>query len=315
VPVSHDPSTDVDDLILVSSPVRRIDVTGDDRQRYLEDVTTQHVVDAPIGSIRGALHLDPHGAPLGMFDVVTLGDRLVLLAPNDEVAAWIVETLGGRTFLLDARFELVDDRALAVRGPQAGEVLAAAGLGHVDGRCRLADGVLIVDRPTGVDLIAPEATLSAIADELVAQGARIGDADDLERWRIRAALPAWGNEVRHPHLPEEAGVLASHVHLAKGCYPGQEAVARMWMLGRPRRRLVQLAAASQDAPPSEAVAVDITSRDPEGQMALGYGPVAVEPGVLVEGDGATWKVVRVVGDENPPGHDPAVTRRRDRPRR
>ncbi|MEX0592076.1 MAG: hypothetical protein WD152_01255 [Nitriliruptoraceae bacterium] len=315
MPVNYESSTSVDELVVVSSPVRRVDVTGDDRQRYLEDVTTQHVVDAPIGSIRGALHLDPHGAPLGMFDLVTLGDRLVLLAPNDELATWIVETLGGRTFLLDARFELVDDSALAVRGHRAGEVLAAAGLGHVEGRCRLADGVLIVDRPSGVDLIAPEATLSAISEELVAHGARVGDSGDLERWRIRAALPAWASEVRHPHLPEEAGVLATHVHLAKGCYPGQEAVARMWMLGRPRRRLLQLAVAERETPPSEALAVEITSCDPEGEMALGYGPAAVTPGALVEGSGTRWKVVQVVGDESPPGHDPAVTRRRDRPRR
>jgi tRNA-modifying protein YgfZ len=60
------------------------------------------------------------------------------------------------------------------------------------------------------------------------------DADDAQArsWRVATGRPAWGSEVAPPHLPEELGLLPTHVHLAKGCYPGQEAVARMWMLGR-----------------------------------------------------------------------------------
>src|SRR5699024_541317 len=64
---------------------------------------------------------------------------------------------------------------------------------------------------------------------------------DLDAARIRSGEPRFGIEVAPPHLPEEAGVLATHVHLDKGCYPGQEAVARMWMLGRPRRMLARVA--------------------------------------------------------------------------
>lgn len=304
--------------IVAETSLRRVDVLGDDRQRYLEDVTTQRIVDAPIGAVLGALHLDPHGAPLAMFDVVVLGDRLVVLTPDDEVASWVVDTLGSRTFLLDARFEATEDRAIAVRGETATKMLADAGLGHVEGRCRLADDVLIVHRDGGADLIGPAEVVTAIREDLIARGAHAGDADALEQWRIEAGQPAWRTEVRHPHLPEEAGVLPTHVHLAKGCYPGQEAVARMWILGRPRRRLVQLATDIEeprhDTPAEEAAtmpAVEVTSTSPDRRLALAYAPRDVAPGDVVEGGGTRWQVLDVVGDEIPPGHDPKVSRRRD----
>lgn len=293
------------------TPLTRIDVSGGDRQRYLEDVTTQHVVDQPIGAVLGALSLDPHGLPLAMFDIAVLGDRLVILAPDPHVADEIVVSLGSRTFLLDARFERRHDTALAVRGPGAPQMLADAGLGFVEGRCRLAADVLIVARSTGADIIGPTSVIDAVAADLVTAGARQADESQLEDERIAAGIPAWGREVTSPHLPEEAGVLPTHVHLAKGCYPGQETVARMWMLGRPRRRLVQAQRADDGQTPT-AEPLDLTSRASDGHLALGYAPSGVTVGDDVIADGHRWQVVRLIGSDMPPGHDPKVVRRRDR---
>lgn len=309
------------DAVVVRTPARRIDVTGEDRVRYLDDVTSQALADVPIGHVRGTLYLDPHGAPLAMFDVVVLGDRLALVAPDDEVAGSIVEVLGGRTFLLDARFELLDDPVVAVRGDDAAGVVASAGLAAVEGRSRVAGDLLVVSRGAGaVDLAGPSGALDEAITALTDAGAREGTSEDLIRWRVRSGVPAWGSEVVAPHLPEEAGLLPTHVHLAKGCYPGQEAVARMWMLGRPRRRLAVVRAEpgvlAEGAELGEGrQKVTISTVDPDGREALAYVPSDTEPGTTLAADGVDLEVVSLVGaSASPPGHDPSVTRRRDRPR-
>jgi tRNA-modifying protein YgfZ len=293
---------------------RRVDVVGDDRLIYLENVTTQRLDDAPVAALRGALVLDPHGLPLAMFDVVVLGDRLALLTPDDDVATFVVDTLGRRTFLMDARFTRTDDRAVAVRGDGVGDLLGGLGLGHVEGRCRMVDDLLIVPRPRGADLFGATPVLEEIIEALVEAGARRGNEDDLLHWRVHHGVPAWGVEVAAPHLPEEAGMLPTHVHLAKGCYPGQEAVARMWMLGRPRRRLAVVEVEGKveaGAPIGEGRSgVTVTSVTPEGGVALAFVPPGATAGDEVAAS-PRISVRRLVGDESPPGHDPAVHRRRD----
>lgn len=310
------------DAVVVHTSARRIDVVGDDRVRYLEDVTSQRLEDVPIGHVRGALYLDPHGAPLAMFDVAVLGDRLALVVPDDDVADTVVEVLGGRTFLLDTRFERLDDEVVAVRGRDAASVVSAAGLTAVEGRCRVAGDLLVISRDDGgVEVAGPAGPLAEAVEALLDAGAREGDEDDLIRWRVDAGVPAWGAEVVAPHLPEEAGLLPTHVHLAKGCYPGQEAVARMWMLGRPRRRLAVVRAVDGSALVSGWEAgearrkVTVTTVAPDGDRALAFVPGDAAVGAVFSGDDGSVEVVALVGaSAAPPGHDPSVTRRRDRPR-
>jgi len=308
------------DTFVAATTLERIDVTGADRARYLEDVTTQHLLEVPVTHVRGALVLDPHGSPSGMFDVVVLGDRLVLLVPDARVRELVMNVLAARTFLLDARFAPRDGRVVAVRGEDAAEVVARAGLTVVDGRCRLAGDILIVSRSGGVDLSGPPAAVEDAVAALQEAGARPGGAEELEAWRIAAGEPAWGREVVPPHLPEELGLLPTHVHLAKGCYPGQEAVARMWMLGRPRRRLAVVALQGEVAPGwrtgSGREVVEVTSISPGGQQALAFVPAATSAGAVFGGTGEREPrvtVERIIGDDRtPPGHDPSIVRRRDR---
>jgi tRNA-modifying protein YgfZ len=62
-------------------------------------------------------------------------------------------------------------------------------------------------------------------------------AAELERRRIEAGVPRWGREIDDRVLPAEAGLDATHVSFTKGCYPGQEPVARLHHRGHPNRRL------------------------------------------------------------------------------
>ena len=63
------------------------------------------------------------------------------------------------------------------------------------------------------------------------------DADELERRRIEAGVPRWGRELDDRVLPAEAGLEATHISFSKGCYPGQEPVARLHYRGHPNRGL------------------------------------------------------------------------------
>ena len=63
------------------------------------------------------------------------------------------------------------------------------------------------------------------------------DADALERARIEAGSPAWGKELDESILPAEAGLDETHVSFTKGCYPGQEPIARLHYRGHVNRKL------------------------------------------------------------------------------
>jgi folate-binding protein YgfZ len=63
------------------------------------------------------------------------------------------------------------------------------------------------------------------------------DDEGLERWRIESGIPKWGREIDERVLPAEAGLTATHVSFTKGCYPGQEPIARQHNRGKLNRRL------------------------------------------------------------------------------
>ena len=63
------------------------------------------------------------------------------------------------------------------------------------------------------------------------------DARELERARIEAGVPAWGKELDESILPAEAGLDETHISFTKGCYPGQEPIARLHYRGHVNRRL------------------------------------------------------------------------------
>jgi len=303
----------------VATAERVVEVTGADRMTYLDAVTTQELASAAAGTTRAALVLDANGLPVAMFEAVVLAQRVLLVAPDEEVEASVMDRLAGRTFLSDARFSVRADRVLQVVGPDARDAIAVLLADPLVGDVAEWEGTVIAADASGaVRIIGDGDAIESAAARLRAAGIGAGDTDDLETWRIGVGRPAWGREVCAPHLPEELGLLPTHVHLAKGCYPGQEAVARMWMLGRPRRRLALLelhgpidagwtAGSGRDE-------VRVTSVAPDGDLALGFVPSESEPGQRIEADGgASVTVLALPGDDvNPPGHDPAMRRRRDR---
>jgi len=97
-------------------------------------------------------------------------------------------------------------------------------------------------------------------------------AEALERARIEAGVPAWGKELDESALPAEAGLDETHISFTKGCYPGQEPIARLHYRGHANRRLrvldVESAQPGDEIQLGEKVVGRVTSAAPG--VALGY---------------------------------------------
>jgi tRNA-modifying protein YgfZ len=226
-------------------------VPGADRLSWLHSLTSQHL--ERLGDATGseALVLSPNGhvehhVVLTELAGTTWGD----VEPGTGEA--LVEFLQRMRFMLRVEPELVTDRwaLLSLVGPQGDAVLAAAGwpvpaepyaVAPLDGggwarrMPATGDGSAAV-----VDLLVPRAELAARADALLAAGAVLAGLDAYEALRVEARRPRAGVDSDHRTIPNELEWLRTAVHLQKGCYRGQETVARVHNLGRPPRRLVLL---------------------------------------------------------------------------
>ncbi|MGZ8783930.1 MAG: CAF17-like 4Fe-4S cluster assembly/insertion protein YgfZ [Gaiellaceae bacterium] len=101
--------------------------------------------------------------------------------------------------------------------------------------------------------------------------------EELELLRIRAGTPAWGKEIDERILPAEAGLTATAVSFTKGCYPGQEPIARLHYRGHANRGLRVLELAELPAPDAELVhdgkkvgRITSAARDGDRVIALAY---------------------------------------------
>src|SRR5437899_11698025 len=128
------------------------------------------------------------------------------------------------------RRRAADDFLLATE-PGLGETLRAALT-----RARLASQVELESEEHASALLWEDDF--AAAEEILDEPAEptVGD-EELERARIEAGVPAWGKEIDDSILPAEAGLDETHISFTKGCYPGQEPIARLHNRGHVNRRL------------------------------------------------------------------------------
>ena len=226
-------------------------VPGADRLSWLHSLTSQHL--ERLGDATGseALVLSPQGhvehhVVLTELDGTTWGD----VEPGTGQA--LVTFLQRMRFMLRVDPALVTDAwaLLSLVGPRGDDVLTAAGWpvpatpyavlpldggGWVRRMPAIGDGTAAV-----VDLLVPRAELAARSDQLLAAGAVLAGVDAYEALRVEARRPRAGVDSDHRTIPNELEWLQTAVHLEKGCYRGQETVARVHNLGRPPRRLVLL---------------------------------------------------------------------------
>ncbi|RJL30845.1 YgfZ/GcvT domain-containing protein [Bailinhaonella thermotolerans] len=191
-------------------------VSGADRLRWLNDLTSQKLDDLAPGTPAEALILDVQGHVEHHLTLVDDGES-VWAHVEPGSAGPLVKYLDSMRFML--RVEVTDvtaERAVVTVSSDA-EVPGAIAVGR--------------------DLLVPRDRLAAVVDEL---GLRPAGIWAFEALRIEAHRPRFGLDTDHKTIPHEVGWIDSAVHLTKGCYRGQETVARVHNLGHPPRRLVFL---------------------------------------------------------------------------
>ena len=203
-------------------------ITGADRMSWLHSLTTQDTEHLAPGATTQALVLSPNGH---VEHHLTLTDdgTAVWIHVEPGTAGTLLAFLQSMRFLL--RVDPVDVTGefalLTVMGP------AAEGA--------LPDGAAVTMSDTfGMDVVVARRHLATAAADTQRRGARLAGIQAYEALRIAAHRPRLGLDTDHRTIPHEVGWIENAVHLSKGCYRGQETVARVHNLGHPPRRLVFL---------------------------------------------------------------------------
>ncbi|GAB2472951.1 YgfZ/GcvT domain-containing protein [Jatrophihabitans fulvus] len=237
-------------------------VPGVDRLGWLHSICSQHVSDLADGDSTETLILSPNGHVELHWQLTEL-DGTVWLDTEPDGGDGSLTYLQKMIFMKRVEPADVSDAwaVLTLAGPRAAAVLAAAGLPDAPPAGRavaLPAGGFVRGMPSAhssapgvVDLVVPRASKDAVIAALVAAGAEPAGLLAWEALRVAARAPRAGQETDHRTIPHEVGWIGGAVHLNKGCYRGQETVARVHNLGRPPRRLVlvHLAGESDELPP------------------------------------------------------------------
>ena len=191
-----------------------IAISGDDRLKWLHDLTTQYLVDFGAGIWLSAMVLDPQGHVEYQFNVVDDGTTSYLVMDPHFVE-------GLSAYLNKMRFML---RVEVRDATNEYAVMRAPGVANEIG---------------GPFALVPRAELDEMKEAFNSTATQVGTwALDAER--VAAGRPRHGIDTDFKTIPNELGVLNGAVHMNKGCYRGQETVAKIYNLGKPPRRLVML---------------------------------------------------------------------------
>ncbi len=232
---------------------RVLSVSGEDRLTWLDSLSSQALARLSPGESTELLVLDPHGHVEHAASVLDDGSTTWLIADRDDaegLLAWLVrmrfrlrvdpQDRSADFAVFGGTAEAVS--ALAVATPDAVPLVwrdpwpAVGAGGHAYAVPAAHPGS---DRDWA-EVIVPRAEEETIADAAAAGDLTLAGTDAAEALRIAAWRPRWAGEVDARLLPHEVDWLRTAVHLEKGCYRGQETVAKVHNLGHPPRRVVAL---------------------------------------------------------------------------
>ncbi len=246
------------------SPLGRVRLTGDEALDLLHRISTNDLESLQPGHGAATVLTSGKGRVIDWISVLRTGDGVLLqTAPETPkaVAEWIdkyaiIEEITLEDLTQDTvQIAVLGPQAAAVVGGVAGEGIAELPL-YGNLRAPWSDGELLVVRsdPVGLpgyDLVAPAAEGVALWDRLAAAGAVPLGQTAWEALRIEAGVPRWGAEIDERYNPLEAN-LGRDIDWVKGCYIGQEVVARLNTYHKVQKYLVTVAFEPGSAPVSGA---------------------------------------------------------------
>jgi len=243
------------DAVLVDRSHRAVlTLTGNDRQTWLHSISTQHVSELPEGASTQNLSLDGQGRVEDHWIQSELGGTTYL-----DTEPWrgepLLSYLRKMVFWSDATPGTADMAVLSLLGPRLADqaVLDVLGLGALPAELTavpLARGGFVRRMPGApaghveLELLVPRSESADWQNRLAQVGVRSAGVWAYEAHRVAALRPRLGVDTDERTIPHEVGWIGGPgvgaVHLDKGCYRGQETVARVHNLGRPPRMLVLL---------------------------------------------------------------------------
>ena len=191
-----------------------ITISGQDRLSWLHALTTQHLEKLAPGLWSQALILDPQGHIQHQFILMDDSEMTWLILDQGR-AKPLLEHLMKMKFMLRVEVQDATSQYAVLRAPGLTDVLG------------------------GMYVIIPRAELSLWRDKFNESAIQVGTWA-LEAERVAMGRPRIGVDMDFKSIPNELGLLNKSVHMNKGCYCGQETVAKIANLGRPPRRLVRL---------------------------------------------------------------------------
>ena len=224
-----------------------IALTGGERKTWLHTLSTQHVSELAEGSVTENLSLDGQGRVEDHW-IQTELDGVTYLDTEPWRGEPLLSYLRKMVFWADVVVAPVDLAVLSLLGPRLSEtpVLEALEMGSLPAESTAVahpDGGFVRRMPgAGVqlDLVVPGERAAHWRQRLVDAGVRPAGVWAYEALRVAALRPRLGVDTDERAIPHEVGWIDTAVHLDKGCYRGQETVARVHNLGKPPRMLVLL---------------------------------------------------------------------------
>jgi len=276
----------------------KLALTGPDAKTFLHGQVTNDIESLTPGHGCYAAFLTHKGKMLGDLRVFDLGDELLL--DCERVVLQELFTMI-RRYKLGADVELhkrtLELALLSVIGPDAPDL--AGPDEHDCARVRLAGVEAVAVRTdVGVDVFCAAADRDAVRAALPFAD---GTAADAEIVRVERGRPRYGVDIDDSVIPQEAGLNERAVSFTKGCYVGQETVARLHYRGKPNRQLRGLKLAAPAAPGAELrLGEKAVGRLGSVVVSPRHGPIALAlvrreaaPGDTVEVDGAPALIVDV----------------------
>jgi tRNA-modifying protein YgfZ len=258
-------------------------VHGPDAVTFLQGQLSQDVVRLEVGSCAWTFVLQPQGKVDAWFRITREAEDSYLADVDAGYGAVIATRLQRFKLRVKLDIEALAWQCVAVRGVAAATIDADA--------CGAVLAAPVDWAGTeGVDLLGPVVTWPA--------GVREGTTAELDAWRVAVGMPAMGLELDESTIPAEAGVVERSVSFTKGCYTGQELVARIDSRGNRTPRRLRRVVVPVDAIPAGFVAgaavlaADghdvgvLTTVAPGAGRALAYVRREVEPPASVSVDGA-----------------------------
>jgi tRNA-modifying protein YgfZ len=284
----------------------RLALTGSDRRAFLHGQVTQDIEGLEPGHGAYAALLTHKGKMLSDMRVLDLGGELLLSCER----AGLQELFNMiRRYKLGSDVEVhkrtLEMSELSLIGPEARRVAGAAELGpeeHDNVRAQLgAHDVVLVASDLGVDVFCDAEVTEGVRGALLAAGAEEVSESAAEVVRVESGRPRYGVDLDANVIPQEADLNERAVSFTKGCYVGQETVARLFYRGKPNRHLrgLRLSAPVEPGTPLRLVEKEV-GRLTSVAVSPALGPIGLalvrrqaEPGsTLAAGDG-TAEVVEL----------------------